>query len=146
MKSFITTTMLTWMFVLMCSCGAPALRDDTLLHTGTSLRIDSVWGEQLDHVTLYFVRQGDESTSCNSLQLMTSTADYMPSCPDEDPCTVKVQRINADPGEQGQQIQLPVGEMNLLAIGFDDSNSQLSHDCVAVSVQEGKNTDIQLNL
>lgn len=113
----------------------------------TNLRIDSVWGEQLDHVILYFVQQGDASTSCDTLELSGAlAAEYMNTCPAEDPCTVKVLTVNADPGSEGKDINLPIGEMNLLAYGFDDLDNNISHDCVSVSVQNGKTTEISLSL
>ncbi len=113
----------------------------------SSVRIDSVWGEQLDHVILYFIRKGDASTtSCNALEMSPEVASYYQSCPGADPCTVLVKTINADPGTEGAALNLEAGEMSVLGLGYYSGDSSPSHDCVPLTVTAGESSEISLSL
>lgn len=140
MKKWITSLFVGFL-VTGFGCG------DAQVTTQVSLRVDSAWGSDLDHVKLLFVFSEDNSTDCTGLAYYPEqTADMLPSCPGDNPCLALTHVVSQNPGDDGEALFVPVGDLSLLAYGFNTSNAVLGQDCVAVHVVEGESTEIHLNL
>jgi hypothetical protein len=147
MRTSLTAVGLSAALLYGISCGpepvTPAL--------AVNIQVSAEWEANVDSVKLVFAG-GDvscteiENTMVGNLSVLVGCSVYGDTIPSGVTCRESEQDIARDPGADGTEIHLAVGEYQMIGYALDSGGSELDRDCVQFDIQEGKITEVTLNL